>query len=140
MSFNISHTHINIYCHQKDRSVSFYQNSSVWLDRLDSRTGIKTCWLKRQSKILPLSPEETSASEGNLNGNVSQLFLFTYIRLTATESSIHMRAWHYANGNTFTSLARELNPTGVGEHIYIYIYIYMKIAKNIIQMREFIMM
>ena len=29
----------------------------------------------------------------------------------------------YANGNTFTSFARELNPTGVGEHIYIYIYI-----------------
>ena len=28
-----------------------------------------------------------------------------------------------ANGNTITSFARELNPTGVGEHIYIYIYI-----------------
>ena len=29
-----------------------------------------------------------------------------------------------ANGNTITSFARELNPTGVGEYIYIYIYIY----------------
>ena len=28
----------------------------------------------------------------------------------------------YVNGNTITSFARELNPTGVGEHIYIYIY------------------
>ena len=26
---------------------------------------------------------------------------------------------------TITSLARELNPTGLGEHIYIYIYIYI---------------
>ena len=31
----------------------------------------------------------------------------------------------YTNGNTITSFARELNPTGVGEHIYIYIYIYI---------------
>ena len=28
-----------------------------------------------------------------------------------------------ANGNTITSFARELNPTGVGEYIYIYIYL-----------------
>ena len=27
-----------------------------------------------------------------------------------------------ANGNTITSFAGELNPTGVGEYIYIYIY------------------
>ena len=47
---------------------------------------------KRQSKILPLSYEETSASEGNLNAYESQLLLFTYIRLTATESSIHMKS------------------------------------------------
>ena len=31
----------------------------------------------------------------------------------------------YANGNTITSFARELNPTVVGEYIYIYIYIYI---------------
>ena len=41
----------------------------------------------------------------------------------------------YTDGNTITSFARELNPTGVGEHIYIYIvihiiyiYIYMHIC------------
>ena len=34
----------------------------------------------------PLSHEETSTSEGNLNAYVSHLFLFTYIRLTDTES------------------------------------------------------
>ena len=57
-----------------------------------SKLGSKPGWLKRQSKILPFSHEETSASEGNLNAYVSNLFLFTYIRLTATESSIHMKS------------------------------------------------
>ena len=60
-----------------------------------TKLGSKPGWLKRQSKILPLSHEETSESEGNLNGYESQLLLFPYIRLTATESSIHMKslAW-----------------------------------------------
>ena len=31
----------------------------------------------------------------------------------------------YANGNTVTSFARELNPTGVGDHIYIVIHRWM---------------
>ena len=56
------------------------------------KLGSKPGWLKRQSNILPLSHEETSAREGNLNGYESQLLLFTYIRLTATESSIHMKS------------------------------------------------
>ena len=59
------------------------------------KLGSKPGWLKRQSKILPLSHEETSASEGNLNGYESQLLLFTYIRLTATKSSIHMKSLAY---------------------------------------------
>ena len=56
------------------------------------KLGSKPGWLKRQYKNLPLSHEETSPSEGNLNGYVSQLFLFTYIRLTTTERSIHMKS------------------------------------------------
>ena len=56
------------------------------------KLGSKPGWLKHQSKILPLSHEDTSPSEGNLNAYVSQLLLFTYIRLTATESSIHMKS------------------------------------------------
>ena len=63
----------------------------AWFPKL----GLKPSWLKRQSKILPLSHEETSGSEGNLNGYESQLLLFTYIRLTATESSIHMKSLAY---------------------------------------------
>ena len=54
--------------------------------------GIETKLNPIQSKILPLSHEETSVSRGNLNGYVYQLFLLTYIRLTATESSIHMKS------------------------------------------------
>ena len=49
------------------------------------KLGSKPRWLKCQSKILPLSHEEASASEVNLNGYESRLLLFTYIRLTATE-------------------------------------------------------
>ena len=61
------------------------------------KLGSKLCWLKWQSKILPHSQEETSASEGNLNSYVSHLILFTYICLTATESLIHMKS--LASGN-----------------------------------------
>ena len=54
------------------------------------KVGAKPGWLKRQSSILPLSHEETCVSEGNLNAYVSHLFLFTYICLTVTESSIQV--------------------------------------------------
>ena len=56
------------------------------------KLGSKPGWQKRQTKILPLSHDENSASEGNLNAYVSYLFLFAYIRLTATESSIHLKS------------------------------------------------
>ena len=56
------------------------------------KLGSKPGGLKRQSTILPLSHEETNASEGNLNAYASNVFLFTYIRLTATESSIHLKS------------------------------------------------
>ena len=64
--------------------------------------------MARQDKfpILSLSHEETSASEGNLNAYVSHLF--TYIRLTATKSSIHLK----------------------NIYIYVYIYIYIYIYSN----------
>ena len=59
----------------------------MWVDRLDSRSrDTKPGRLKDHPKILPLSHEGSSASVGNLNAYVSHLF--TYIRLTATESSI----------------------------------------------------
>ena len=82
------------------------------------KLGSKPAWLKRQSKILPLSHEGTSVSEGNLNAYVSHLFLFTYIRLTGTESSNSFEEPCFTLVATITSFAREFNPTGVGEHIY----------------------
>ena len=56
------------------------------------KLGSKPGWLKRQSKILSLSHEGTSPSQRNWNAYVSHLLLFTYIRLMATESSIHMKS------------------------------------------------
>ena len=83
----------NIYIlSSTDRSVSFYQNSSVWLDRLDSWSWDQNPVDSNANPRFYHSNEETSASKGNLNDYESQLFLFTYIRLTATESSIH-RIW-----------------------------------------------
>ena len=90
------------------------------------KLGSKPGRLKRQSKILPLSHEETSASEGNLNDYVSQFLLFYIYPLNGyQELDSYEEPCIYANGNTFISLARELNPTGVGEYIYIYIYIHL---------------
>ena len=59
------------------------------------KLGSKPGWLKRQSKIQPLSHEKASPSDVNLNGYESQLLLFTYFRLTATESSIHTKSLAY---------------------------------------------
>ena len=87
-------THINLYIHIViHRQLCFVLSelfSVAWQAKFPT-WGSKPGWLKRQSKILPLSHEETSASELNLNAYVSQLFLFSYIRLTATENSIHMK-------------------------------------------------
>ena len=69
----------------------------TWFPKLGSKPG----WLNRQAKILPLSHEETRASEGNLNAYASHLFLFIYIRLTATESSIHMKSLALRKWQTF---------------------------------------
>ena len=72
-------------------------------------------WLKRQSKILPLSHEEASESELNLNGYESQLLLFYIYPLNGyREVDSYEETCIYANGNTITSFARELNPMGVG--------------------------
>ena len=83
------------------------------------KLGSKPCWLKRQSKILPLSHKEASASEVNLNAYESQLLLFTYICLTATESLIHM------NSLAYTLMATQLLYS-LQSSIYIYICIYRR--------------
>ena len=79
----------DIYCHPQTELFSVARQASF------PKLGSKSGWLKRQLKILLLSHEETSASEVNLNGYESHLLLFTYIRLTATESLIHMKSLSY---------------------------------------------
>ena len=88
-SANIIYIYIYIYIVIHRQTVSFYQNSPVWLDKIDSRSwdGI----LADCNANPRFCHEETSTSEGNLNAYESHLFLFTNIRLTATESSIHLK-------------------------------------------------
>ena len=88
---HFKYTHTSTHIHRQICFVLSELFSVAWQARFP-KLWPKLSWLKRQSKILPLSHEETSASEGNLNIYVSQFFLFTYIRLTATETSIHMKS------------------------------------------------
>ena len=79
--------YIYIVIHSLFRSSELFNGArQAKFPKLGSRPG----WLKSQSKILPLNHEENRESEGNLNAYISHLFLFTYIRLTATERSIHL--------------------------------------------------
>ena len=112
-------TYIYIVIHGQICFVLSELSSVAWWARFP-KLGSKPGWLKCQSKILPLSYDEASASEVNLNSYESQLLLFTYFRLTATDS--YKEPCIYANGNTITSFAREPNPRGVGECIYIVIH------------------
>ena len=54
--------------------------------------------------------------------NHNYYFLHTSAERLPRAQFIYEEPCMKANGNTITSFARELNPTGVGEHIYIYIY------------------
>ena len=80
-----------------DRQICFILSEliSVAKQARFPKLGSKPGWLKRQSKILPLSHEEATASQVNLNVYESQLLLFTYICITATESSIHLKSLAY---------------------------------------------
>ena len=68
-----THT-LYIYCHPLTDCFVVSQLFSVARQARFLNLGSKPGWLKCQSKILPLSHEETCASEGNLNAYVSHLF------------------------------------------------------------------
>ena len=71
-----------------DRSVSFYQNSSVWLEILDSRSWDRNpVDSNANPRLYPSATRKPAAAKKILNGYEPQLLLFTYIRSTATESS-----------------------------------------------------
>ncbi len=115
--FHIFWQPIYIYIMQTETYIVIHRQICFVLSELFSvvrqarfpKLGLKPGWLKWQSKILPLSHEETSASEGNLNGYVSQwcvcFFVLFYIPL-----------------NGYRELDSYEEPS-----IYIYIYIYMYI-------------
>ena len=92
----ISTLHIYIVIHRQTCFV-LSELFSVARQARFPKLGSKPGWLKRQTKILTLSLEDTRASEGNLNAYVSHLSLFYIYPL-----------------NGYRELA-----------IYIYIYIYM---------------
>ena len=66
---------INIYIVIR-RQTCFVQSKLFSVAR---QAGSKPGWLKRQSKILPLSHEETSTREGNLNGYIYHIYFCLHI-------------------------------------------------------------
>ena len=96
------------------------------LPKLESKPG----WHKRQTKILPLSHEEANASKVNLNKLWITIVIVSMYQLNGYRKlDSYQEPCIYTNGNTITSFARELSPTGVGS-LYIYIYIYICLFKN----------
>ena len=103
-SYNIYiYIYIYIYSHPQ---TDLFRSISVARQARFTKLGSKPGWLKRQSKILPLNHEETSASGGNLSGYESQLllFIYIYIYIYIYNSYIYMCVYIYII------------------HIYIYIY------------------
>ena len=117
--------YIYIYIYIKsstDRPVSFYQNSSVWLDILASRS-----WNRNPIQASTHQPRGNSSNEVN----------FKRLWITITIVYIHpLNGYRELNSYIWRALQqtlmatrllhslRELNPTGVGDYIYIYIYIW----------------
>ena len=102
---------VNSYIHVIYKQICFVLSGLISVSReaRSPKLRLKPGRFKRQSKNLSLSHEQANASEVNLNSYESQLLLFTYIRLTATESLIHMKSLAY------TLMATQLL------HTYIYI-------------------
>ena len=97
--------------------------------------GSKPGWLKRQSKPLTLQPRGASSCEVNFKRlwiTITIVYIHPFNGYRDLNSYMKRLAIN-ANGNTITSFAGKLKPTGVGEYIsfslslslYIYIYIYI---------------
>ena len=141
-TFTRTHTHICIVIHR--RTVSFYQNSSVWLDTQDARS-----WDRSPSNFTldcdsdHLSTTRTTFAMGILRyflflARAAAAFVYIFHTLSATRvlnSFEELCITLAAAGNSF---ARELNPYGgaymyiyahththTHTHTYIYIYIYI---------------
>ena len=116
-----------IYIHHPRQTVSFYQNSSVWLDTQPG--SLDLCFR-------PLGHQADHVGSGNfmvflfLETAAAAAFVYIFYTLSATRvlnSFEELWIMQAAAGNSF---ARELNPHGgayihthIHTHIYIYIYI-----------------
>ena len=103
------------------RQICFVLSELISVDRQARfpKLGSKPGWFKRQSKILPLGRQSQRSKFKRLWITIVIVYIYPlngYRELDSFEEPCI-----YANGNTITSFARELNPTEVGEYIYIYI-------------------
>ena len=99
------------------------------------QTGSKPSWLKRQAKPLTLQPRGAISCEVN----------FKWLWITITIVYIHpfngyrdlnsymKRLAINANGNTITSFAGELNPTGAGEYVCVCVCVCVFCQQIIVQ-------
>ena len=118
---------VNLYIYilsSTDRSVSFYQNSSVWLHILDScswdRNPVDS---NTNPRFYPLSQEETSSSEVNFKRLwITITIVYIYLLNGYRELNSSEEPCIYANDNAITSFARELNSTVVGGIYILSIY------------------
>ena len=123
------HSYIYIVTHRQ--TVSLYHKSSVWLDRLDSQSWDRNLadW-KANLRFYHSAMRKSAQAKEILMLMYHICFVYTYPfngyrELNSFEESCFMLV------ATITSLTRELNPTGVEEHIYcIYIYIYIYICTD----------
>ena len=103
--------YIYIYIVIHRQTVSFYQNSSVWLDTQDARS-----WDRNPSNFtLYCISDHLSTKRTKQQQQPLFTFFYTLSATRALNSFEELRITLAATGNSF---ARELNP------IYIYIYIY----------------
>ena len=81
--------------------------------------GLKPGWLICQPKILLHSYEETSVSKGFSNAYVSLFVLFTYICLTATESSLQSKSLALCKWQPLLPLLESSTPRRWGSKFFI---------------------
>ena len=104
----------------------------MWLDILASRRWDRNP-VDSNAKLLTLQPRGASSSEVNFKRlwiKITIVYIHPFNGYRDLNSYMKRLAIN-ANGNTITSFAGELKPTGVGEYLsllsstlYIYIYIY----------------
>ena len=102
-----------------DRSVSFYQNSSVWLDSLDSRSWDRNPVDSNANPRFYYSATRKLAQAMEFK-RLCITFVLVYIYPLNSYRELDSYEEHCITlvANLLLPSLGELNPTGVGEHIY----------------------